>query len=83
MRLEFFPSPSLTRYLAKLFIVRILAVLIMLVLVLQTLDLLSESGKILGVPGNGQAELWHYISLRTPGSCPIRCCWPRSLPSPR
>jgi lipopolysaccharide export system permease protein len=66
MRLEFFPSPSLTRYLAKLFIVRILAVLVMLVLVLQTLDLLSESGKILGVPGNGQAELWHYISLRTP-----------------
>ncbi|MCZ8018175.1 LPS export ABC transporter permease LptG [Novosphingobium sp.] len=66
MRLEFFPSPTLTRYLAKLFVVRILAVLVMLVLVLQTLDLLSESGKILGVPGNGQAELWHYISLRTP-----------------
>lgn len=66
MRLEFFPSPTLTRYLARLFVVRILAVLIMLVLVLQTLDLLSESGKILGVPGNGQAELWRYVSLRTP-----------------
>jgi lipopolysaccharide export system permease protein len=66
MHLEFFPSPTLTRYLAKLFIVRILAVLVMLVLVLQTLDLLSESGKILGVPGNGEAELWHYVSLRAP-----------------
>ncbi len=66
MQLEFFPSPSLTRYLAKLFIVRILAVLIMLVLVLQTLDLLSESGKIMGVPGNGEAQLWHYVSLRMP-----------------
>ena len=66
MQLEFFPSPSLTRYLAKLFIVRILAVLVMLVLVLQTLDLLSESGKILGVPGNGEAQLWQYVSLRAP-----------------
>ena len=66
MQLEFFPSPSLTRYLAKLFIVRILAVLIMLVLVLQTLDLLSESGKIMGVAGNGEAQLWHYVSLRIP-----------------
>ncbi len=66
MHFEFFPSPSLTRYLAKLFIVRILAVLVMLVLVLQTLDLLSESGKILGVPGNGEAQLWQYVSLRVP-----------------
>lgn len=66
MQLEFFPSPTLTRYLAKLFVSRILAVLVMLVLVLQTLDLLSESGKILGVAGNGEAQLWHYISLRAP-----------------
>ncbi len=66
MRLEFFPSRTLTLYLAKLFIVRILAVLVMLVLVLQTLDLLGESGKILAVPGNGEAELWHYVSLRFP-----------------
>jgi lipopolysaccharide export system permease protein len=66
MRLEFFPSRSLTLYLARLFIVRILAVLVMLVLVLQMLDLLGESGKILGYPGNGEAELWTYVSLRTP-----------------
>ena len=38
----------------------------MLVLVLMTLDLLGESGKILKVPGNGEAELWRYVSLRVP-----------------
>jgi len=66
MQFEFFPSRTLTFYLARLFIVRILAVLVMLVLVLQMLDMLGESGKILGHPGNGQAQLWHYVSLRAP-----------------
>jgi lipopolysaccharide export system permease protein len=66
MQLEFFPSRTLTLYLARLFVTRILAVLIMLVLVLQTLDLLGESGKILAAPGNGQAQLWTYVSLRVP-----------------
>lgn len=66
MRLEFFPSRTLTFYLAKLFVTRILAVLLMLVLVLQMLDLLGESGKILGHPGNGEAQLWQYVSLRVP-----------------
>lgn len=64
--LQFFPSRTLTWYLAKLFIGRIAAMLIMLVLVLQALDLLSESGKILGVAGNDQGDLWHYASLRIP-----------------
>ena len=66
MRLDFFPSRSLTVYLARLFITRILAVLVMLVLILQMLDLLSESGNILGYPGNGEAQLWTYVSLRIP-----------------
>lgn len=66
MRLDFFPSRTLTIYLAKTFVIRILAVLLMLVLVLQMLDLLGESGKILGFPGNGEAQLWHYVSLRFP-----------------
>ncbi|KPL68698.1 permease [Erythrobacter sp. SG61-1L] len=66
MRLDFFPSRTLTTYLAKMFILRILAVLLMLVLVLQMLDLLGESGKILGYPGNGEGQLWHYVSLRFP-----------------
>ena len=64
--LDFFPSRTLTFYLAKLFILRILAVLVMLVLVLLALDLLSATGDILAVDGNGQAEILHYASLRTP-----------------
>jgi lipopolysaccharide export system permease protein len=64
--LDFFPSGTLTRYLAKTFIVRILAVLVMLVLVLMMLDLLSNSGKILAQAGNGQAQLLQYASLRIP-----------------
>ena len=38
----------------------------MLVLVLQMLDLLSESGDILAYPGNGEAQLWTYVTLRIP-----------------
>lgn len=63
---DFFPSRTLTLYLARLFVVRIFAVLIMLVLVLQMLDLLGEGGKILAHPGNGEAELWKYVALRAP-----------------
>ncbi|MEY4159915.1 MAG: export transporter permease LptG, partial [Pseudomonadota bacterium] len=66
MKFELFPSRTLTIYLAKLFITRVLAVLVMLVLVLQMLDLLSESGDILAVKGNGEAQLWFYVSLRFP-----------------
>lgn len=66
MHFEFFPSRTLTFYLARLFTSRIFAVLIMLVLVLQTLDMLGESGKILAYPDNGEGELWTYISLRLP-----------------
>ncbi|MFX6149227.1 LptF/LptG family permease, partial [Acinetobacter baumannii] len=28
---------------------------------------LSESGRILAHPGNGQDDVWRYISLRAPG----------------
>lgn len=66
MHFDFFPSSTLTLYLARLFVVRIFAVLVMLVLVLMMLDLLSNSGKILAVPGNGQGELWTYVTLRVP-----------------
>ena len=66
MQLEFFPSRSLTLYLARLFITRIVAVLLMLVLVLQVLDLLGESGDILAYSGNGEAQLFYYVSLRIP-----------------
>ena len=66
MQIEFFPSRTLTWYLARLFITRIFAVLLMLVMVLQVLDLLGESGDILAYAGNGEAQLLHYVSLRIP-----------------
>ena len=42
-------------YVGRLFLARSFAVLFALVLILMTLDLLGESGKILAVPGNGDA----------------------------
>lgn len=66
MLFDFFPSRTLTWYLGKTFAVRIFAVLVMLVLVLMMLDLLSKSGDILAVPGNGEAQLVHYVGLRIP-----------------
>ena len=66
INLDFMPSRQLALYAARLFLTRSLAVLVALVLVLMALDLLGESGKILRVPGNGEAELWYYASLRIP-----------------
>jgi lipopolysaccharide export system permease protein len=66
INLEFFPSRQLALYTVRLYLTRSLAVLIGLVLVLMMLDLLGESGKILAVPGNGDADLWRYIGLRLP-----------------
>jgi lipopolysaccharide export system permease protein len=50
----------------RLFVTRSLAVLVALVLILMTLDLLGESGKILAIPGNTDAHLWRYVGLRLP-----------------
>ena len=66
MQFDFFPSKTLAIYIARLFAVRVLGVLLMLVLVLQMLDLLGESGKIMAQAGNGEAQLWTYVSLRMP-----------------
>ena len=66
INLQFFPSGRLAFYMARLFLTRSLAVLVALVLILMTLDLLGESGKILAAPGNGDAELWRYVALRIP-----------------
>src|SRR4051794_9916414 len=66
INVSFFPSRRLALYMVRLFLTRSLAVLVALVLVLMTLDLLGESGKILAVPGNGDAELWRYVSFRIP-----------------
>jgi lipopolysaccharide export system permease protein len=66
INLSFFPSRRLAFYMARLFVTRGLAVLVALVLILLTLDVLGQSGKILAVPGNGDAELWRYVGLRIP-----------------
>lgn len=63
---DFLPSRQIALYLIRLFLTRSAAVLVLLVLVLMALDLLGESGKILKVHGNGEAELWRYVSLRVP-----------------
>jgi lipopolysaccharide export system permease protein len=66
INLNFFPSKRIALYMARTFSIRCLAVVGALVLVLMTLDLLGQSGKILAHPGNGDAELWRYVSLRLP-----------------
>ena len=66
INLNLFPSRQLSTYMVRLFLTRSLAVLVALTLILMTLDLLGESGKILAVPGNGDAALWHYVGLRIP-----------------
>ncbi len=64
--LRFFPSRRIAIYMARSFLVRSVAVLALLVIVLQTLDLLGVSGDILAHPGNGNAEIWRYVGLRSP-----------------
>ncbi|MEG3125705.1 LPS export ABC transporter permease LptG [Sphingomonas sp. GB1N7] len=64
--MNFFPSRVVAIYMARLFVIRTFAVMAGLVLVLQALDLLGQSGNILAYPGNGDAQVWHYMSLRAP-----------------
>jgi lipopolysaccharide export system permease protein len=66
INLQFFPSKRIAFYMGRLFLVRSFAVLAALVVILQMLDLLGESGRILAFPGNGDPELWRYVSLRIP-----------------
>ena len=73
-----FPSKTIAIYMAKMFLVRTFAILFAVALVLQTLDVLSESGAVLAASGNGQAQVWRYVSLRLPQIVsfllPFRCC---------
>jgi lipopolysaccharide export system permease protein len=61
-----FPSPTMSQYMARKFLTNTFAILFGLVLILQTLDLLSESGQILAYAGNGEPQIWKYVSLRVP-----------------
>ncbi len=61
-----FPSKTIAWYTARMFLVRVAAFIIGLTVILQALDLLSESGKVLAAAGNTESDLWVYISLRAP-----------------
>jgi lipopolysaccharide export system permease protein len=61
-----FPSRTIAWYTARMFLVRVAAFIIGLTVILQALDLLSESGKVLAAPGNSESDLWVYVSLRAP-----------------
>jgi lipopolysaccharide export system permease protein len=63
---SFFPSRTISIYMARMFLIRTFSILAALVLILQALDLLSESGHILAYHGNGESEIWRYVSLRVP-----------------
>ncbi len=66
MLMNFFPSPTITRYMGWMFLTRTFGVLIALVVILQSLDMLGQTGKILAYPGNGTPQILMYISLRLP-----------------
>jgi lipopolysaccharide export system permease protein len=66
INLNLFPSSQIAFYTVRLFLTRSFAVLVALILILMSLDLLGESGKILAVPGNTDADLWRYVALRLP-----------------
>ena len=63
---SFFPSRTVAIYMGRMFLVRTFGLLAARLLILQTLDLLSESGSILAHPGNTQAQVWTYVTLRAP-----------------
>ncbi len=65
-QLHFFPSRTMAVYVGRLFLVRSFSILFALVIILQTLDLLGESGKILAITSNGDADVWRYVGLRIP-----------------
>jgi len=66
MQMPFFPSRTMSLYIGRMLLTRTATILVGLVLVLQTLEALSESGAILAHAGNGQMEVWRYVGLRAP-----------------
>lgn len=66
MRDGILPSRTIARYVGRMFLGRTLAVLLGLVVILLTLDLIGESGRILEVPGNSGDDVLRYSWLRLP-----------------
>lgn len=59
-------SRTLNHYLARAYLMRFLVLLFGVALVLQVLDLLSNSGDIMAAEGATYASIVHYIQLRLP-----------------
>tara|TARA_R110002096_G_scaffold435770_1_gene662613 strand:- start:83928 stop:85058 length:1131 start_codon:yes stop_codon:yes gene_type:complete len=57
---------SMDVYMAKIFAVRYVAILVGLIATLQMLDLLAKSEEILAGEGAVYADLWRYVTLRSP-----------------
>lgn len=66
LRRQVFPSKTLARYVAKLFIARFLVFLIGLTGVLQVLDLMSTSDALMAPEGATFQSLVDYLALRIP-----------------
>lgn len=65
-RRYFLPSRTFGHYMAHVFLVRFLGLLIGVVAILQMLDLLDKTDEILAAEGATTAALWRYVSLRLP-----------------
>jgi len=51
---------------ARTFVVRIAIVLFTILALLQAMDVIGESNRILAASGSGEADLWRYAGLRLP-----------------
>jgi len=59
-------APALSRYIALAFARYIAVVLMGLLAILQIMDVIGESNRILSVAGASEADLWRYVQLRLP-----------------
>ena len=58
--------PVLLEYIAKMFLVRFLILLFGIALIMQALDVLSQSGDVLEPAGAGMESIWRFTVLRFP-----------------
>ena len=63
---KLFNPGSMDVYLAKIFAVRYIFILVGLIATLQMLDLLAKSEEILAGEGAVYGDLWRYVTLRSP-----------------
>jgi len=58
--------PALLWYMARTFALRIVVALVTILALLQTMDVVGESNRILAASGAGEGDLWRYAGLRLP-----------------